>query len=383
MPMFRLLWLVLTLCAPILVSANSNPAQDSSESELIQALINTPAALIYERVQETKVFYGLASYYNNVSYFIVDKDDLRVIGEGEEVELNQTQWLAVVGRYSVLLVRANGLSINLDDSKLIINSPNILIQPDTIVRLVTKPELPSIALELDQIRYSHLWDPFSWLAKLVESSLVAIQTYTVSNWVLSIVVFSVLLKLLLLPVSVMTVRIQRKVSQVQAKLAPQMADIKANYDGEEAHNRMMAAHKEQGVTLFYTLKPMLGSFIQIPILIAVFNALGEMPQLNGQSFMWINNLAYPDVVAHLSISMFMFGDTISLLPLIMSVVTIFATMTFTNSYAPEAEVKRQRRNLYLMTLAFFILFYPFPAAMVFYWTLNNILHGIQQQIIKI
>ena len=52
-------------------------------------------------------------------------------------------------------------------------------------------------------------------------------------------------------------RFQRRVSQVQAQLAPQLAEIKANYDGEEAHNRLMAAHKSLGVLPFYTLKPML------------------------------------------------------------------------------------------------------------------------------
>jgi YidC/Oxa1 family membrane protein insertase len=181
----------------------------------------------------------------------------------------------------------------------------------------------------------------------------------------------------------MTVRFQQKVSQVQAKLAPQLVDIKAKYDGEEAHNRIMEAHKKLGVSPFYTLKPMLSIFIQVPIWIAVFNALGEMPQLIGQSFLWIKDLAYPDTIGYLPASIPMFGDTISLLPFVMTAVTLLSTFIFQNRHASESEIKRQKRNLYLMAGAFLVLFYPFTAAMVFYWTLANFLQIVQQKIIKI
>jgi len=123
------------------------------------------------------------------------------------------------------------------------------------------------------------------LSKLIESILVLIQTYIVSSWGAVIIVFAILLKLLLLPVGIMTTNFQRKVSQIQSSLAPKLSDIKANYDGEEAHNRFMIAHKELGVSPFYALKPMLGLFIQLPIMIAVFNTLGEMSQFAGQSFL--------------------------------------------------------------------------------------------------
>ncbi len=343
-------------------------------------------------------FYGLASYYNDLNYYVIDNDELQRIDEGEVIKLSQAQWLAVVGRFNVLLIQAKELAIQLDNSTLMFDNPEILNQSNAFIKIVTKAELFTVAPELDQIRYQHLWVPLAWLANMVESSLEAIQIHIVSNWGLVIIVFAVLLKLVLLPVGVMTTRFQRKVSQVQAQLAPQLADIKANFDGEEAHNRLMAAHKNLSVSPFYTLKPLLGSFIQIPILIAVFNALGEMPQLDGQSFLWIKNLAYPDaIIAHFSfnIAIFgytitllpfdipMFGTTINLLPFLMTVITLFATVIFRNRHAPEAEIKRQKRNLYFMAIVFFVLFYPFPAAMVLYWTLANILQTIQQQVIKI
>lgn len=382
MLMVRLLGVVVILLFPLLVHSGPK-VNDSNDNKLVKALITSSAALISKRVQENYTFYGLASYYNNVNYYVIERDNLRRINDDGVIVLGQAQWLAAVGRFNVLLIQADGLSVDINNSSLTINNPKRLSQSSSFIKIVTKPELSLITPVLEKIRYVHLWEPLAWLAKMVESSLEAIQTYIVSSWGMVIIVFAVQLKLLLLPVGIMTTGFQRKVSKVHAQLAPKLAGIKANYDGEEAHNRLMAAHRELGISPFYTLKPILGSFIQIPILIAVFNALGEMPQLDGQSFLWIRNLAYPDAIGHLLFSIPMFGNTISLLPFLMTVITLFSTVIFQNRHAPEAELKRQKRNLYFMATAFFVLFYPFPAVMVLYWTLANILQTIQQQFIKI
>lgn len=341
------------------------------------------AEIVAEKIAEPHTFYGLASYYNNVNYFLVNKESIQKLDDDEVFSLGQDQWLAAVGRFDVLLIQAQGLSLGLDGNALVVENSELLNASDASIQIVSKPELAKLAPELDQIRYAHLWQPLAWLSKLVERSLLVIQANIVSNWGIAVVVFAVLLKLILLPASIMTVRFQRKVSQVQATLAPQLAEIKAKYDGEEAHNRLMAAHKTLGVSPFYTLKPMLASLIQIPILIAVFNALGEMPQFNGQSFLWIENLAYPDALATFSVSLPMFGNTLNTLPFVMTLVTVFSTIIFQNRHAREKELKSQKRNLYLMAVAFFVLFYPFPAVMVLYWALANLLQAIQQQLIKI
>ena len=127
---------------------------------------------------------------------------------------------------------------------------------------------------------------------------------------------------------------------------------------------------------------MLPMFIQIPIWVAVFNALGEMPQLDGQAFLWINNLAYPDAIANLPTALPLLGDTVSLLPLLMTVVTILSAALIQDRLAPANEQKKQKRNGYLIALSFLVLFYPFPAAMVLYWTLSNALQIVQQKMIK-
>lgn len=379
----RSIGIIMVFIATLQVSAETVAGDEIYETSLVDELINSPTGLITDRVREDYTFFGLASYYNNVKYFIVDKDSLTKLEDGNTYLLGDSQWLAVVGRLDVLLIRARGLSLKVSDPGLTIDNPAVAGENGSIVKIVSKPELRTVAPELDQIRYEHLGFLLGNLARFLEFSIVTIQQKIISNWGMAIVVFAVLLKLILLPVSIMTVRFQRKVSQVQARLLPKLKEIKSKYKAEEAHNRIIAAHRELGVSPFYTLKPMLGALIQVPVLVALFNALGEMPQLDGQSFLWMENLAYPDVIGQLPFSLPMFGNKVSLLPFIMTIVTLFSTVIYRNPHAPESEIRSQKRNLHLMAAAFFILFYPFPAAMVLYWALANILQTVQQQIIKI
>jgi len=327
------------------------------------------------------VFYGLASYYNKVNYFLVDPNSVISLNNDAPVSLKHDQWLILSSRHVVLAIKATGLTVELINGKLDLNFRYITSIP--FIKNIRKDRLFNVAPELNKIRYNHLWPPLAFLSKATESALVLIQKNIVNSWGWAVVIFACLLKLLLLPIGVITLKLQLTVSQVQAKLAPKVDAIKATCDGEEAHNRMMAVHKELGVSPFYTLKPLFGSLIQIPILIAVFNALGEMPQFNHQSFFWIENLAYPDVIGYFPITLFMFGNAISILPFIMTAITLYSTIIFNNQYATKSEAKRQQRNLYLMAAAFFILFYPFPSVMVLYWALANVLQTVQQQWIKV
>ncbi len=371
-----LIFWVVTLSYMISTTAKAEEGLNIESETVISDSINK-----FISEENAYTFYGLASYYNTVNYFLVDSDSLYRLVPDVNVVLSGEEWLVVVSHFSVLAIRAPGLEVSLHDGKLNTNSASLFAIID--IKKISKSVLSEISPEFDRIRYNHLWKPLGSLARGVEYILVLIQTNIVESWGWTVVVFTILLKLLLLPVGVMTVKLQRTVSQVQSRLAPQLSDIKASYDGEEAHNRIMAAHKELGVSTFYSLKPMLALFIQIPILIAVFNALGEMPQFNQQSFFWINSLGHPDVIGHFPMALLVFGSAVSILPILMTIVTIFSTIIFQNSHASTAEVKRQKRNLYLMAAAFLVLFYPFPAVMVLYWTLNNALHIVQQKLIKV
>jgi YidC/Oxa1 family membrane protein insertase len=336
-------------------------------------------SVIKSHVVDQHVFYGLASFYNTVAFYIVSRDRLEMLEPDQRVVLAEGEWFAAVGRFRVMAFGVPGTRVHMADQTF---SCSGALHLELNAQVIRKDALKQIIPELDQLRYAHLWAPIAELARVVEWSLVCLRELSGFGWGMTLVVFSLLLKILLLPLGLVTARLQRQVSAYQSQLAPILADVKSKYDGEEAHKRIMAAHSDLGISAFFVLKPMWGMLIQIPIWIAVFNALGEMPQLEKASFLWIDSLAYPDSIGVLPFALPLLGDTISLLPLLMTAVTIMSALLIQNNLAPPDELRRQKRNTYLMAIGFFVLFYPFPAAMVFYWTFSNALQLLQQQIIK-
>lgn len=332
-----------------------------------------------QRVADTYPFFGLAHYLSSVSYYTVDADNRIQTHPGNSVQLGEGQWFAAVGRFNVLLLRSSGATVQVADRGLKVtdnakqggNSVNAWVLP--------KSKLEAFSAELNQLRYAQLWAPLAFLSKGMDWLLVSIQQLTQAHWAIVLIIFAVVIKLLMLPASLMTTRLQSVVSKHQAVLGPKVAAIKAAHKGEEAHNRIMAVHKELGITPFFTLKPMLGLFIQIPVLIAVFNALGEMPQFAGVPFLWVADMAYPDAIFRLPITIPWLGNTFNLLPCLMTLVAVLATVTLRDSYSSVAIVRRQKRNLLALAAVFFLLFYPFPAVMVLYWLTANIIQIIQQK----
>jgi len=375
-----LLWLSLAL-APATGTASELAALDSAPSQ--QAFNEELARLVTEQVRETYDFFGLANYLKKVDYLVISPEEIRHLTPGDSVALQENEWFAARGRFTMLAMRSQGLVIEADEAGVKLQNTELLRSSTARLELGGIRELMAASPELGELRYLHLWRPLQLLSILVEWSLDSLHRLGVPGWGLVVFVFAVLLKLLLVPVGIMTTNFQRFVSRTQTQLAPQLVEIKANFDGEEAHNRIMQAHKDLGVSPFYSLRPMTGLFIQVPVAIAVFNALAEMPQFTGQAWFWIENLAYPDSIAELPFAVPLLGQQLSLLPLIMTLFTVLAALLFKNPHLGAAAVSRQKRNLHLMATAFLVLFYPFPAVMVLYWALANVLQLIQQSLLKL
>ncbi len=332
-----------------------------------------PRSGAQEEIRENYKFGGLAFYYNQVTYYSVHPEGTEKLHRGSTHTLNSGEWLAAVGRLDVLLVQSEGHSLSITED----GALHLGREPSNNFRtqIASKAALLSIAPELDSLRYAHLWPPLAWMSKLCESTLEYLATGLGLSWGWAIMLFALVLRIVLLPLSLLTGHWQQKVRDIQSTLAPKLAEIKANFDGEEAHNRLMEAHSNLGVSPFYTLKPMLGTLIQIPVLIAAFNALGEMPQLKSQSFGWINDLAYPDAIISLTEHIPLLGSSINLLPFAMTIVTLVSgSRLFGGQEAAGAGISR-----WLLAAVFFLLFFPFPAAMVLFWTVTNLLQLIQSR----
>ncbi len=223
---------------------------------------------------------------------------------------------------------------------------------------------------LEGLMYSGLWFWLRWICQALYLLLNAI-VLLVPHWGLAVMVLSVLVGILMRPLSKIADRLQDQVHEIDARLAPTLASIKKNYKGAKQSEKILAMYKEEKVHPLYSLKSLAGVFVVIPVFIGAFDMLAENIHLSGESVLWIADLSQPDAFLQLPFQLPFFGGYLNLLPFIM---TGFSFVASKLHHHPAMDVQQRRkhsRNLVLMSLGFLVLFYTFPAGMVLYWTTNN------------
>ncbi len=188
--------------------------------------------------------------------------------------------------------------------------------------------------------------PLFWL-------LVQIYSF-VQNWGWSIVLLTLSLKVVLYPLT----RASYKSMARMKALAPKMERLKEQYgdDKVKLQQATMAMYREEKVNPVGGCLPML---LQIPVFIGLYWALLGSVELRQAHFLWINDLSRP--------------DPYYILPAILAV-TMFL-QTFLN---PPAADPVQQKMMRIMPLAFSVMFFFFPAGLVVYWLVNNVLSMSQQ-----
>ncbi|MDP2325483.1 MAG: membrane protein insertase YidC, partial [Gammaproteobacteria bacterium] len=329
---------------------------------------------------------GLGSLYTDERAVVINAAGQETLGGTGDVVSDRLlpagEWAGIRGRFWTVLVQADA-PLRLDASEPERRAPLLSLRRDSTgsgsIELrfyggpVASADLKVMAPELDGMLYASLWQ---WLRVLATSLRIILEFWQgiVGSWGLAIMLLSLSVKILMWPLTWIAERWQADVNRQQSLLAPDLAAIRREFKGEEAHNRTLAAYRTHGVSQFYTLKSLAGFLVQIPVFIAAFDMLGENFALSGASFLWVQDLALTDRAIALPVLIPFFGGYLNLLPVLMTIFTILAARLQEDpSLAPALRVG-QRLRLYGMGGLFFVLLYTFPAGMVLYWTTNNVLH---------
>ena len=343
--------------------------------------------LIESEVNDSFTYAGLASFYNNETAYIIFNDKIERVKSSEPINITPHQSLAIIGHYKVLIVKSINHLISFKNGKLFWSDiefdKNIIDNNNLEAQLLFKSELSYLSHPIKRLKYIHLWEPFRKLCIAIEKILLLLNSFHSFGWGITIILLSLLFKIFVLPANILLIRSQRKVSIIQASLEKELQYIKNNFSGEEAHDKFISAHKSKGITPFYKLRPLFLSLIPIPFLISIFNVLGELDLISGHNFLWIKNLAYPDTILTFDHFIPLFGNSFNLLPILMTLLSIFGTIYYQNKIISTKDLNKQRLNLYIMSFGFFLLFYSFPSAMVLYWTFANIWQIMQQKFLSI
>jgi len=194
----------------------------------------------------------------------------------------------------------------------------------------------------------------------------------IPNWGLVIIVFSIVIKIVLHPLTKTSMKSMKKMQALQ----PLMDEIKEKYkdDPQKMNSAVMNLYKEYGVNPAGGCLPML---LQMPILYALYMVFRSAIQLRQASFIWwIKDLSIPDVIYSLPFHLPVFGiKDISGLAVFMGV-TMFVQQKM------SVKDPRQKMMVWMMPIMWVLLFMSFPSGLNLYYTTFNILAIGQQMYIN-
>ena len=177
----------------------------------------------------------------------------------------------------------------------------------------------------------------------------------VQNWGVAIILLTVLLKLLFYPLSAASYRSMAHMREVAPKL--QAMKEKFGDDKQKMQQAMIELYRTEKINPMGGCLPIL---LQIPVFIALYwTILGSIELRNAPFFGWITDLSAI--------------DPWYILPVLMG-----ATMIIQTRLNPVPTDPIQAKVMKIMPVVFSVFFFFFPAGLVLYWLVNNILSIAQQ-----
>lgn len=207
---------------------------------------------------------------------------------------------------------------------------------------------PGLELTIDYGILTFLAEPIFWLLEKIHN--------VVGNWGVAIILLTLLIKLIFYKLSETSYRSMARMKKFQ----PKLQQLKENYGDDKAvfQQKMMKLYKEEKINPLGGCLPI---FIQMPVFIALYWVLLYSVEMRQAPFMlWIQDLSAQ--------------DPYYILPVIMGI-----TMFVQQKLNPSAMMdEMQQKVMKLLPFIFTIFFMFFPAGLVLYWVVNNILSVSQQ-----
>lgn len=200
------------------------------------------------------------------------------------------------------------------------------------------------------IDYGFLW----MVAKPLFAGLKMIQSF-VGNWGWSIILLTLVIKIALYPLSAASLKSMAKMRNLQ----PEMARLKELYgdDRQKMSQELMGLYKKEKVNPAGGCFPML---LQMPVFLALYWVLLESVEIRHSPWIfWIQDLSAK--------------DPLFVLPILMG-----ASMMLMQKLQPMPTDPMQAKVMQFLPIVFTFFFMIFPAGLVLYWTVNNLLSMAQQ-----
>ncbi len=313
-----------------------------------------------------QTFTGPAFYTEKEKFQKVDFDDI-ADNSAEHIRKANDGWLAMIQHHYVSAwILANSKSREFYTRSLpngiysvgaiqylgkIVSGQSL----DHFAKLYVGPQLqsnlkkltPGLELVVDYGILTVIAKPIFWLLDKIHSF--------VGNWGWSIVVLTIIIKLIFYPLTAASYKSMAKMKAV----TPRMMQIREKFkeDKMQLNKALMDLYQKEKINPLGGCLPVL---VQIPVFIALYWVLlGSVEIRNAPWIFWITDLSVP--------------DPFYILPLIMAV-TMFIQMKL-NPTPPDP---LQAKIMMMMPIIFSIFFFFFPSGLVLYWLVNNVVSIAQQ-----
>ncbi|MFA7565885.1 MAG: membrane protein insertase YidC [Alkalispirochaeta sp.] len=344
--------------------------------------------------------------YRNFYYYDGNKRrNIRMRGQEVETLTERVQWAALSGKYFAVIGIPGAIDYTWTFSSII---PQGLRDGHTLS--MTRPVIRSAAnmdtfrfyvgpkvkrvldrynraednalglrnLDLDQVQDSRFL--FGWLENILKFLMQQITRF-VPNYGVAIIILTVLVKLLLFP---LTHKSYESTSKMQM-LNPKIQEIQKKYkENPQKMNQAMAdMYKKEGVSPLGGCLPML---LQFPFFIAMFGLFNNHFDLRGATFIngWITDLSAPESILNFGnfTVPFLGWNDLRLLPILFVGSQLLSSKLMQNPAAGQSSGQMKFMQ-YGMPIMFFFILYNMPSGLLVYWIFSNILTVGQQYFITL
>ena len=382
--------------------------KDSSIVDFLIKLNDSNRLNNYESVQ---LIWGRDSYrnsksidyenrYTSLAYgFEEKKDSYLSVGGSTNKNINSVNWISFREHFfsSILILnnQVNDVFISSED----------LAGNETLDNKFTKRFLANVPLNLDSddslgfsmyfgptdyetLKVYNLnlensvqigWGIFGWLNRFIFFPLFSFLT-SYFSYGLSIILMTIIVKVAIAPLTYKSYE-----SQVKMRvLKPELEVINEKYKDDPMK-------KQQETMNLYTrsgANPMSGclpALLQMPIFFALFVFFPAAFSLRGKSFLWADDLSSYDSILDFGFSIPLYGDHISLFPILASIAIFFYTkMTTGQQMMPASQTGgvNMKVIMYMMPIMMLFFFNNYASGLSLYYFISNILTIVLMLVIK-
>lgn len=201
---------------------------------------------------------------------------------------------------------------------------------------------------------SNWWD--AWVVYYLSQFVLWIAKVCGGSYGWAIIIFTVIIRVILLPLNAVQINSTRKMQEIQ----PELKALQEKYSSKDLETRnklneeTQKLYKEAGVNPYAGCLPMV---IQLPVMWALYQAIWRTPELQNGKFLWMD-LGKP--------------DPYYILPILAAVFTFLSSYIATLSVPKSSQTTMTKMMSYVMAIMVGIWAIVFQSAISLYWVISNL-----------